>query len=165
MTSVRLFLYFIDAISVRLAVEKALRSKADLVVFDRYIYDELANLTLRKPFIRAYVRLIMKLVPKPDISYLLDADPVSARVRKPEYPLEFLRANRQSYLDLCELVGGMTVITPMPICEVERAILWHARNELLFGIPQRESDDTAASTNCGDGPAELGESQIRSAAS
>jgi hypothetical protein len=63
MTGVRLFLYFIDAISVRFVVERALRSKADLVVFDRYIYDELANLPLGEPFIRAYVRLITKFVP------------------------------------------------------------------------------------------------------
>jgi thymidylate kinase len=147
MTSVRLFLYFIDAISVRLEVEKALRSKADLVVFDRYIYDELANLTLSKPFVRAYVRLIMKLVPRPDISYLLNADPVSARARKPEYPLEFLYTNRQSYLDLCEVIGGMTVIAPMPICEVERAVLGHARNVLSFPPPQKESDGTTTSTD------------------
>ena len=148
MTCVRLLLYFIDSISVRLAVEKALDSEADLVVFDRYIYDELANLTLRKPLIRTYVRLIMKFVPKPDISYLLDADPVQARARKPEYPLEFLHTNRQSYLDLCELVGGMTVIAPMPIREVERAVLRHARNKLSFRTPQRESGGAMASTDC-----------------
>jgi thymidylate kinase len=154
MTSVRLFLYFIDAISVRLAVEKALHSEADLVVFDRYIYDELANLTLSKPFVRAYVRLIMKIVPKPDISYLLNADPVAARARKPEYPLEFLNTNRQSYLDLCELVGGMTVIAPMSIFEVERAVLGHARNELSFRTSKRESDGATNSTDYGDEPAE-----------
>jgi thymidylate kinase len=165
MTFVRLFLYLIDAISVRLAVRKALHSKADLVVFDRYIYDELANLTLCKPLIRAYVRLIMKFVPRPDISYLLDADPVTARARKPEYPLEFLLANRQSYLDLCELIGGMTVIAPMPIREVERAILEHARNKLSLSSPRRESNGATASTDCDGEPAELGGPQIRTAVS
>jgi hypothetical protein len=156
MTGVRLFLYFIDAISVWFVVDKALRSKADLIVFDRYIYDELANLPLRKPLIRAYVRLIMKLVPAPDISYLLDADPVKARARKPEYPLEFLHTNRQSYLDLSELVGGMTVIVSMPIREVERAVLVYARNKLSFRTPPRESDSVTASTDCDDESAEVG---------
>jgi thymidylate kinase len=165
MTSVRLFIYFIDAISVRLAVEKALRSKADVVVFDRYIYDELANLTLSKPLIRAYVRLIMKFVPRPDVSYLLDADPVTARARKPEYPLEFLHTNRQSYLELCQLVGGITVIAPMPILDVERAILEHCRIELSFSTPRRESEGGRASTDCGDQPVELEGPKIRSAAS
>src|ERR1700721_3825547 len=71
MTCARLFIYFIDALSVRSAVKKALRSNADLVIFDRYIYDELANLTLGNPANRIYVQLIMKLVPKPGISYIL----------------------------------------------------------------------------------------------
>jgi hypothetical protein len=165
MTTLRLLLYFIDAISVRLAVEKALDSNADLVVFDRYIYDELANLTLCKPFIRAYVRFIIRIVPKLDISYVLDADPVRARERKPEYPLEFLHANRQSYLDLCDLIGGMTVIAPMPIHEVEGAVLGHTRNELSFRAPLREGNGSTASTACSDEPVELGEPQTRPAAS
>jgi hypothetical protein len=123
MTWVRLFLYTIDAISLRFSVASALRSDADFVIFDRYAYDELANLRLSNPVIRVYVRLIVKLVPKPDISYLLDADPVKAFERKPEYPLAFLFSNRQAYLDLSDLVGGMTVIAAMPVEEVERAIL------------------------------------------
>jgi thymidylate kinase len=94
MTWIRLFVYFLDALSTRFVANKALRSDADLVIFDRYIYDELANLSLRNPAIRAYVRVIMKFVPIPDISFLLDADPIKARARKPEYPIEFLHSNR-----------------------------------------------------------------------
>jgi len=37
MTGVRLFLYFMDALSMRVAVGKVLRSDADLVIFDRYL--------------------------------------------------------------------------------------------------------------------------------
>ena len=96
-------------------MKRASRSDADVVIFDRFIYDELANLTFKNPAMQAYIWLIMKLVPRPDISYLLDADPAQARARKPEYPLEFLLSNRQSYLDLSELIGGITVIAPMPI--------------------------------------------------
>jgi thymidylate kinase len=136
MTWIRLFVYFLDALSLRFAVIEALRADADLVIFDRYIYDELANLSLRNPAIRAYVRLIMKFVPIPDISYLLDADPVKARARKPEYPLEFLRRNRQSYLDLNDLVGGMTVIPPMAVQDVKREVLIHALKDLAFNVKQ-----------------------------
>ena len=132
MTGVRLFLYFMDALSMRVAVGKVLRSDADLVIFDRYIYDELANLPLRNPAIRAYIRFITKLVPKPQISYFLDADPVMARERKPEYPLEFLYINRQSFLDLGDFIGGITVIPPMPIQDVKRAIFRHAFEKISF---------------------------------
>ena len=90
MTVVRLCLYFVDTLSLRFVARKASKSHTDFVIFDRYIYDELANLPLRHPAARLYARLIIKLSPKPDISYLLDADPVQARARKPEYPIDFL---------------------------------------------------------------------------
>ena len=135
MTIVRLFIYFLDALSVRKAVKMALESGADLVIFDRYIYDELANLKLGNRFIRTYVRLLMKFVPRPDISYLLDADPIKARARKPEYPLDFLYTNRQSYLALRDLIGGITLIGPMPIQDVTHAVIGHALNELSFQAP------------------------------
>ena len=164
MTDVRLFIYFLDAVSVRFAVRRALRSEADLVIFDRYTYDELANLNLRNPAIRAYVWLIMNLVPKPDICYLLDADPVQARARKPEYPLEFLQANRQSYLTLSNLTGGMTIIAPMPVKEVERAVLKHALEELTFRDRMRENDSAMPSRDTGSKPAKLDRPQSRPAA-
>lgn len=126
MSLVRLGLYFVDAISLRTTVGKALRSGADFVICDRYIYDELANLNLRNPAARAYVRMVMQLVPRPDVSYFLDADPVAARARKPEYPLEFLYISRASYFTLIELVGGITVIPPMSIREAERQVIHQA---------------------------------------
>jgi thymidylate kinase len=126
MSCVRLVLYFLDAFSLRRAVKRAIRSGNDLVIFDRYIYDELANLNLRNPLMRLFVRGLMRIVPRPQISYVLDADPVAARARKPEYPLEFLHANRQRYLDLNHLIGGLTVIAPMPIEDAKREVLRHA---------------------------------------
>jgi thymidylate kinase len=146
MTGLRLFLYLIDTVSQRFVVSKALRSDADLVIFDRYIYDELANLTLRNPVIKLYVRLIMKLVPQPDISFFLDADPTMARARKPEYPIEFLYVNRQSYMDLNDLIGMMTVIAPMPIEETKRAVLGLALERLSFRHLKQARDNGVAST-------------------
>jgi thymidylate kinase len=164
MTVVRLFIYFIDAVSVRLAVRKALRSGANLVIFDRYIFDELANLTLSNPLIRAYVRLAMILCRMPDISYFLDADPVKARARKPEYPLEFLYRNRQAYLTLSEMIGGITVIAPMPIQQVKLAVLAHADQKLDFNCPRAEIIESAACNQDADGPEMLKAPETRPAA-
>jgi thymidylate kinase len=132
MTLVRYFLYSVDAVSLRLVVQKALKSDADFIIFDRYAYDELANLTLSNPFARAYVRVIMMFVPRPHVSYILDADPVQARARKPEYPVEFLQTSRASYKTLSELLGGMTVIPPMPVRDVEQQVLQHALKQMPF---------------------------------
>jgi thymidylate kinase len=144
MTWVRLIIYCIDSISTRIVVNKALCTAVDLIICDRYIYDELANLTLHNPVVRFYIRLVMKVVPKPDISYVLDADPVKARARKPEYPLEFLYTNRQSYLELSDLIGGMTIIDPMPVHEVASVVLQCALAELSFRTSQRKSNDDIA---------------------
>ncbi|HEY1804411.1 MAG TPA: thymidylate kinase [Terracidiphilus sp.] len=142
MSGVRLFIYFVDAISTRIAVNKARRSGAGLVIFDRFIHDELANLNLANPANRAYARMIMALVPRLPIHYLLDADPEKARARKPEYPLEFLHFNRNAYLALNRLIGGMTVIEPMPIADVTRTIAGHAFSRLSFRTQPRNGNNS-----------------------
>jgi hypothetical protein len=48
-------------------------------------------------------------------------------------------------MSLSELIGGMTVIAPMPIREAEQAILSHARKELSFKVPQPENDGAIVS--------------------
>lgn len=143
MSALRLGLYIIDAISLRLVVAKALRSGADFVICDRYIYDELANLPLKKRAARAYVRWIVKLAPKPDLSYLLDADPVEARARKPEYPLDFLYINREAYLALSNL-AEMTVISPSSVADVKRNVLEHALRLLSSDSIQRKRSEEIA---------------------
>lgn len=132
MTCIRLFLYGMDALSLRAFIAKASQSEPEVIVFDRYIYDELANLNLRNPAVRIYIRAILALAPKPDIIYVLDANPSEARARKPEYPIEFLCTSRKAYLALSLLVGGVHVIDPMPIEEVKREIMKHGA-ELYSG--------------------------------
>jgi hypothetical protein len=49
------------------------------------------------------------------VSFVLDADPEAARARKPEYPLEFLRINRNAYLNL----GRMLKLAVIPLGDIE----------------------------------------------
>jgi hypothetical protein len=72
----------------------------------------------------------MKLVPRPDVSFLLDADPVQARARKPEYPLDFLFTCRESYMALNQLIGRMTIVPPMATADVSRKVLEHVLAKL-----------------------------------
>lgn len=115
MTLVRLALYLVDVFSLRRVVARLRRqAPADVVIFDRYIYDEMANLDLRAAGLRLYVRTILRMAPRPDAGLVLDADPTQARARKPEYPLDFLVENRAAYLRLSRLAGLVT-IPPLPI--------------------------------------------------
>jgi thymidylate kinase len=113
LTLTRLLFSLMDTAHLAFMVAKIRRRKCEVVIFDRYIYDELANLPLPRPAVRVYVRTLLKFVPRPDLACLLDADPVEARRRKPEYPLAFLQRNRQSYLALAKLAGGIIVIDPL----------------------------------------------------
>src|SRR5258708_16273671 len=118
-SAVRFGLYFLDAINLYQVTQTVKRRQADVVIFDRYIYDELANLPIDGWLARAFVRWLLKLAPKPDIAYLIDADPTAALTRKPEYPLEFLHSNRRAYLNLRRLTDNISVIEPQSIEAME----------------------------------------------
>jgi|SRR5579864_3357945 len=146
LTLARHFLYLADAINLRrvIACERK-RSRHnpssqqdgaescganDVIILDRYIYDELSNLNLDNPISRAFVRLIHRIVPLPDLAYLLDVDPVVAHARKPEYPVDFMRQCRQSYFALAALVRTITVIPPRGLREATQAVLKAAKRRL-----------------------------------
>jgi len=123
MTSSRLYLYTLDAARLALLMATASRKDADVVIFDRFLYDELANLDLSNRLSLEYARLLLRVVPRPDVAFVLDADPLQARARKPEYPLNFIYSNRAAYLTLVKLTEGVTVIEPLPAEDVTEAVL------------------------------------------
>jgi thymidylate kinase len=122
MTVARIYLYWLDAILLAYVVAVSGR-RHDFLVFDRYLYDELANLNLENSAMRVYVRMLLKLVRVPDVAFLLDADPSEAQARKPEYPLEFVQSNRASYLTLAKLAGHLTVVEPFAAEVVTEVVL------------------------------------------
>jgi thymidylate kinase len=115
LTVARFALYLLDSLNLRLVVNRVARTGVDVVIFDRYIYDELANLSLDSWFTRTFTKLLLSVAPRPDSAFLIDADPEAARARKPEYPLEFLDRNREAYLRLSCIAGGMTIIGDLSI--------------------------------------------------
>jgi thymidylate kinase len=127
----RYLLYLLDAVNLRRVVARERRRKAiDVIIFDRYIYDELANLDLHNPFSRAFLKFVHWIVPRPGLAYLLDADPTAAYARKPEYPVDFMARCRQAYLDLAALLGNMTVIPAAGLYESKLAVLRAAQHQL-----------------------------------
>jgi thymidylate kinase len=118
-------LYLLDALHLGWTLSKARRRGYDVIIVDRYIYDELANLPLDNAFSRAFVLFIRGIAPQPDLAYLLDADPIAARARKPEYPVEFMQKSRRAYFMLADLLGTMTVIPPLPLSEAKHQVEQH----------------------------------------
>ena len=102
----RSVLHLFDVLRLRKITRRARNSEnASVVIFDRYMYDQLAALPMQHWLARVFARMVLGVTPQPDISYLLDAVPEEARARKPEYPIEFMRQYRDSYLALRELAA------------------------------------------------------------
>ena len=123
LTVVRHLLYLLDTVHLRMVVRRQQKTGCDVLIMDRYIYDELANLQFGNGFTRAYVRLMARIAPRPDVAFLLDADPVQAQARKPEYPVVFMRECRVLYHRLAQQLGVMTVIPPLPLAEARQAVI------------------------------------------
>jgi thymidylate kinase len=112
MLLVRVGLCLLDSLSLTVMLARARRWKhADVIVFDRYLYDQFANLDTQNRLLCAYIQVLLRLAPRPDVAYLLDADPVAARERKPEYPIEFLHGNRDRYFAIAA-IAGLRAIPP-----------------------------------------------------
>ncbi len=143
LTAARSILYFCDALRLRYAITRA-REHSSVVVLDRYIYDQLANI----PFNwlgRIYIRVVLRIVPRPDIAFLLDADPEAALHRKPEYPLDFLEKYRKAFLGLLALVPGMVIVPASDVDTVEQWIARHIKTQRLLELTAY--DDEAISTS------------------
>jgi len=128
----RSFLHLLDVVNLRRVVRKQ-KQDGVVIIFDRYIYDQLAALPMKTSWARAFARVLLRIAPKPDISYVLDAVPEEARARKPEYPLEFMRKYRSSYLVLRDM-AGMELIPAGDPEDVHAAIV--ERFSRLIAIPR-----------------------------
>ena len=130
LTITRHALYLLDAINLCRTVAREKRNGADVIILDRYIYDELSNLKLSNPISRGFVKLVHSFVPRPNVAYLLDAEPVAAYARKPEYPPDFMQRCRRAYFELANLLGNMTIIPALELTEAKAAVLRAAEEKL-----------------------------------
>lgn len=131
-------LYLLDALHLVSVIRKARRSGVNVIIMDRYIYDELANLPLSNWLTRLFVRMVAGFVPRPEVAYILDADPEAARARKPEYPVDFLHLCRSSYLRLAQILGTMTIVPPLPLDEAKAEVV-RAASLALSAREQRQA--------------------------
>jgi thymidylate kinase len=130
----RSVLHLFDVMNLRRIVRRVKTGKSGVVIFDRYIYDQLAALPIQSWWARTFARVLLRVAPKPDLSYLLDADPEVARARKPEYPIEFVRKYRSSYLELCRF-ANLQLISPGSVDDVHQAVV-----DAFRSVLQKESD-------------------------
>jgi thymidylate kinase len=110
LTAARSGLYMLDVLRLRQLLQSQQIRNSDVVIFDRYMYDQIANIYTRSLAADLYRQMLLKQTPVPDLAFILDTAPAAAFARKPEYPLEFLYENRQNFLHLRKLVPQLIII-------------------------------------------------------
>lgn len=139
----RSLLHLADVFRLRQIIRRErAASDGEVIIFDRYIYDQLAALPMHHWLARAYARFVLSLAPRTDVSYLLDAVPEVARARKPEYPIDFMRQYRSSYLELRQF-APLTLISAGDPDSVHAAIVARL-NAVVSGTPQPQVNSTVA---------------------
>jgi len=123
LTVIRSTFYLLDTLKLRKRVRELTESDIDFVIFDRYIYDQLVQIRSRGRFASSYIRCLLRLAPRPDHGFILDAAPDDAFIRKPEYPLEFLYEYRRAFLRLKLFEPCLKVIAPGTPEDVRQEIL------------------------------------------
>jgi len=139
----RAALYIFDVIHLRSIVAEATSQDGGVVIFDRYIYDQLAAMPMESWLARSYAKILLKLSPRPDLSYVLDAVPEEARARKPEYPVDFMHRQRQSYMQLRQMAGLQIIPAGGPE-EVHAAILERFQKRVREAFPEAQTSPVTA---------------------
>jgi thymidylate kinase len=117
----------------------------DVVIFDRYVYDQIANIYSQSFAGRTYARFLLQQTPRPDLAFVIDASPDAAFARKPEYPLEFMHRNRRQFLNLRELAPHLIVIPEGGVEDVRGEIDFHIeRSRLAKHNPLKENTAVAS---------------------
>ncbi|HEY3974143.1 MAG TPA: hypothetical protein VGM18_14140 [Candidatus Sulfotelmatobacter sp.] len=140
LTATRSGFYVLDVVRLRRLLRSEAVRKSDVVIFDRYVYDQIANFDSQSFVARSYGKMLLKQAPVPDLAFVIDASPETAFARKPEYPLEFVRQNRRNFLRLQEIAPELIVISEGGPEEVRGEIYFHIlRSRLLERVSSEEN--------------------------
>jgi thymidylate kinase len=131
LTAVRSGLYLLDIARLRRLLASQRLRDSDVIIFDRYIYDQIANIDSQSLAARIYSKILLMQTPDPDLAFVLDVSADVAFARKPEYPLEFMHQNRQNFLRLRELVPRLIAISDAGAEDVRSEICIHIRRSQL----------------------------------
>jgi thymidylate kinase len=138
LSAARSAMYLLDVMRLRRLLASESVRTADVVIFDRYVYDQIVNIYSDSVTARIYARTLLHQTPAPDLAFILDTSADAAFARKPEYPLEFVRENRENFLRLRQLNSELITISGAAPDDVASEIYFHVcKSQLLEDIPHR----------------------------
>lgn len=123
---IRFFYYFLDYLigyPVKVYWQKV---RKKIIIFDRYYYDYLVDLHRYKFNIPSLLpRLLLPLIPKPDMIIYLDAEPEELSRRKEELPLKELQRQVGAFRKVIKgLPRAHIVRTDRPLADVVKEIAY-----------------------------------------
>jgi len=142
LTAVRSCLYMLDVLRLRYLLARHNLRNCDVIIFDRYVYDQLANIYSQSVVTRTYIQVLIKQTPSPDLAFILDTSPAEAFRRKPEYPLEFMYKNRRAFLWLREFCPKLITIPGDTVEEATSEIHTHLRRSRLGHVSDVDDSQT-----------------------
>lgn len=119
-----LFLDLFTLVIFRLYVEK---TKKNILITDRYLYDTLADVADLQGRKWLFTRLYLFIAPIPDVPVFVDVSPEEAYDRKGEYPIDYMAWRRKTYQKIFKWVHEPLIIAnnDLDIAQqnLERAVL------------------------------------------
>jgi len=95
-----------------------------VLIADRYVYDYIVSTILQKKYFRSLIKILLRIVPKPKVTLLLDVDSLIALHRKnAEKTLGELRLLRSIYLHLIANMNGIIIDASKSKIETFRDIM------------------------------------------
>lgn len=122
--------YLIDALIFRLILWLPRNRRADLIVFDRYIYDEMARIIEQLP---GLVSLIHRVCRRPDLAFLITADPDDLVARRPRSSRAYYDMSLRRFHVLARCCPELIEIPPGDLATTQAAI--QSRMEPLIPAP------------------------------
>lgn len=92
-----------------------------ILVFDRYFYDSLADITEEKGW--GFVLFFLKMAPKPNLSFFIDVPPETAFERKREYSIEYMTRRRKKYKRLFSLIPNGIILSNVILKEAKHNLI------------------------------------------
>ena len=98
------------------------KKRGTIIVYDRYYYDSLVAIALRKKSQKDRILKLSRLVPKPNIVILFEVKPEVAILRKPEHSIAEAKYICQLYSKLKEKIVVEAIDTEQSISQIQKKI-------------------------------------------
>ena len=116
---VAIFLDLFTLSIVRLYVEFI---KKNMLITDRYLYDSLADIADLENRKWGFIRLFLLITPTPQLPVFVDVAPEEAYARKCEYPVDYMKWRRDTYLKIFGWVDHAVIIVNDDLNTAQRAL-------------------------------------------